>query len=264
MATMSRLIDQRQIAPEGRLRHSSLVVAGVLLSPVMWVALSYVVEVPERYLPTPYSAILSARDIDPGLLTHTLLTLTRLYGGFALGAVTGIVLGIWLYRLQAVRALMLPTLQALRAVPPVATIPFFLLWFGFSETGKLLLLVFGIGINLAFASYQILLDIPVKYTYALCSLGMGIEQLPWRIAAPLVVERLLPTLRFSLAIALSVVIVAEIMGSQVGLGYLIQASRSTFAMHTVMLCVIVLGVINAVTDWLLVSLWGRIVYWRGI
>jgi ABC-type nitrate/sulfonate/bicarbonate transport system permease component len=245
-------------------RFLTLSVAGLLLSPAVWLVLSYVVGVPERYLPAPHSAILAARDLDPGLLSHTLHTVARLYVGFALGAMTGVVLGIWLYRLKGVRELLLPTLQALRAVPPVATVPFFLLWFGFSDTGKLLLLVFGIGINLAFSSYQILIDIPAKYLYALRSLGVDIERLPWRISAPLVAERLLPTLRFSLATSLSLVIVAELLGSQVGLGYLIQASRSTFAMHTVMLCVIVLSVVNAVTDWLLVNLWQRIVFWRAI
>jgi ABC-type nitrate/sulfonate/bicarbonate transport system permease component len=242
--------------------YSILHLVGLILSPMIWIVLSYVVNVPERYLPSPYSALLAARDIDPNIAIQTLYTSARLLSGFTMGSMVGVVLGIWLFRFIAVRALLLPTLQALRAVPAVATIPFFLLWFGFSEIGKLLLLVFGAGINLAFSSYQILNEIPEKYLFALRCLRVDIQRLPWRIAIPLVAERLLPTLRFSLATSLSLVVVAELLGSQVGLGYLIQSAQSTFAMQTVMLCVIILGVLNALADWLLTKLWQRIIFWR--
>jgi len=156
----------------------------------------------------------------------------------------------------------LPSLQGIRSLPPVAAIPFFLLWFGFSDIGKWLLVVVGAGANLTFTSYQILLDMPEKYHFALTSFGVARKSLSWNISLPLVLERLLPTLRFSLSTAIGLIIVSELLGSQVGLGYLIQSARSTFSLQTIFLCAILLGIMNAVVDWGLVHLWKTIVFWR--
>jgi ABC-type nitrate/sulfonate/bicarbonate transport system permease component len=156
----------------------------------------------------------------------------------------------------------LPSLQGTRSLPPVAAVPFFLLWFGFSDIGRWLLVVVGVSANLSFAAYQVLLDMPDKYVFALTSLGIEKKSLPWNISLPLVLEHLLPTLRFSLSTAIGLIVVSELLGSQVGLGYLIQSARSTFSLQTIFLCAILLGLMNGTLDWSLVRLWKAVVFWR--
>lgn len=242
--------------------HLIITAIGILLFPLIWVTISYIMKVPERYLPAPNSVLLAAFDIEPNIFIHAWKTLTRLIIGFFAGSIAGVLLGIFLYRIVWLRHILFPTLQAVRALPPVAAIPFFLLWFGFSDAGKWLLVIMGAGVNLAFTSYQILIDIPERYIYALNSFGIKKESLPWNISVPLVLDRLLPTLRFSLAVAIGLIIVSELLGSQVGLGYLIQSARSTFSLQTIFLSAILLSVMNALGDWGLVSLWKTILFWR--
>jgi ABC-type nitrate/sulfonate/bicarbonate transport system permease component len=157
---------------------------------------------------------------------------------------------------------MLPIIQQARAVPPAALVPFLLLWFGFSEIGKYLLVVSGIGFNLAIAGIQIVQDVPERYRAAFVTFPLGRFKRFMYFDVYRILENLLPAIRVSVAIALGLVIVAEYLGSQAGLGYLIQASRSTFALQTVVLCVILLGILAAIADMIIVWLWVRIIYWR--
>lgn len=237
---------------------------GVLFFPIIWVVLSYVVNVPERYLPTPISVLEAAYSIEPNILIHAWTTLARLLMGFTAGTLAGIILGIYLYRFRGIREFLLPSLHSLRALPPVAAIPFLLLWFGFSDIGKYLLIIFGCGVNLAFTSYQILLDTPQKYLFSLESCKIDTKKMPWNIALPLVIDRLLPTMRYSLATAIGLIIVSEFLGAQIGLGYVMQSARSTFSLQSIFLCAILLAVIASTLDYLLVFLWKKIIFWRPI
>ena len=88
------------------------------------------------------------------------------------------------------------------------------------------------------------------------------ESLTLKFLLPSVLERILPTLRFALATALGLVVVSELLGSQVGLGYLIQTARSTFSLQLIFLAAILLGVMNFCLDFLLRWCWGLIVFWR--
>jgi ABC-type nitrate/sulfonate/bicarbonate transport system permease component len=150
----------------------------------------------------------------------------------------------------------------MRSVPAVAIVPFFLLWFGFAETGRLLLVVTGIAFNIAIATHQILKDVPEKHRILFKSFGVCGSNLVRHYSVPRILESLLPTLRFSLSTAMGVVIVSELLGSQIGLGYLIQTARNTFSMHVIFLATILLGVLNGAMDFIVTRLWSRAVYWR--
>ena len=65
-----------------------------------------------------------------------------------------------------------------------------------------------------------------------------------------------------MALAIGAVTVSELLGSQVGLGYLIQTSRLTFWLDLLFLSMLLLGILSAAFDWLLRGLWGVIVFWR--
>jgi ABC-type nitrate/sulfonate/bicarbonate transport system permease component len=236
---------------------------GIIFLPCIWLFLSYIVQVPERYLPSPVSVINAVGMLGATIAVHAGLTALRLLQGFLCGSLIGVWIGIMLYKHARLHDFFLPSFQAMRAVPPIATIPFFLLWFGFSETGKVLIVIFGISINLAIVSYQVLKEKPEQYLFSLRAMAIENGKLPWKIAVPLVAERLLPTLRFSLAVSLGLVITSELLGSQLGLGYLIQSSRSTFAIAVILLCVTLLGVMNALADKVLVIIWQKLIFWRA-
>ena len=237
-------------------------VLGVLLMPLIWVFLKSYVGIGDRYLPSIPAVFQAAADLRPGIFVHTYYSLSRLVIGFALGVVAGGALGIGIYRSPIFKNLGMPSIQALRSVPPIATVPFFLLWMGFSETGRYLMIVVGIGFNIAIATYQILGNIPEKYAIMFKSFDLEPRKQILIFSIPRVAENLLPTVRFSLSTAIGLVIVSELLGSQVGLGYLIQTSRSTFALHTIFLATLVLGIVSASADQIIHVLWRKVLFWQ--
>lgn len=201
-------------------------------------------------------------ELEPSIFIHLAYTAFRLVAGFIAGVAAGILIGIIINRSKIVSKLLGPILDSMRSIPAIATVPFFLLWFGFSESGKILLVVTGIAFNIAIATNQVLNEVPEKHRILFNSFGISPSSMVWDYTLPRIMESLLPTVRFSLSTAMGVVIVSELLGSQIGLGYVMQTARSTFCMHTIFLAMIMLGLLNAIVDCLLTQMWTRTVYWR--
>jgi len=145
----------------------------------------------------------------------------------------------------------------------MAMIPFFLLWFGFSDVGKMALLALGLGLNIAVASAVVLDRQSEKDRILFMSFGLNKTDLILEYWLPRIVETLLPTLRFGLATVIGLVVVVEMLGAQTGLGYLIQTSRATFSLNVIMICAALFGVLTAVLNMALVRIWRATIKWQA-
>jgi ABC-type nitrate/sulfonate/bicarbonate transport system permease component len=248
--------------PKMPVSHRVLAVAGFLIAPALWIALKHFGLVSDRYLPSPDAVIRACWELEPNIFVHLAFTAFRLACGFVAGVGTGILLGIAVTRSKILSYLISPMLDSMRSIPAMAIVPFFLLWFGFSEEGKILLVVTGIAFNIAVAVNQVLREIPEKHRIMFKSFGIKASSMTRDYSIPRILETLLPTIRFSLSTAIGVVIVSELLGSQVGLGYVVQTARSTFSMHVIFLATILLGILSAIVDRVVTTLWNRAVYWR--
>jgi len=238
-------------------------IAAALLLLAVWVGIKEGFEISDRYLPGPVDVLLAWQSVSPSVLIHAGASWLRLIVGFSGGSAAGILLGIAWWRSPVMFEWTSPSVQAVRAVPATATIPFFLLWFGFAETGRFLLILMGVGLNVAIATHQALEDSPRRYTSVHRSFGLTRHDLAIRdFALQVALGALLPTLRFALATAIGLVVVSEILGSQTGLGYLIQSARSTFSLNLVFLAATLFGVINSLSDLGLRMAWRKVVFWQ--
>ncbi len=236
-------------------------ILGAVLVPLIWVLVKWAFQIEDRYLPSPAAVLRAALEIEPPVYYHVAITWARLISGSALGIAFGLALALAMHRFISLSNVLMPGVQSMRAVPPMAMVPFFLLWFGFSEAGKFLLIVAGIGFNVAVAAVQIAEDVPERFRIFFRGVGRQPRTFAWSFALPRMLQGLLPTVRFSIATATGLVVVAELLGSQIGLGYLIQSARSTFATHTIFLAAILLGVMSTATDMAAKSFWRILVPW---
>jgi len=237
-------------------------IIGIILPLVLWIALTATHTVSDRYLPSLPAVIEAGSGLNPNLFIHILFTTTRLTIGFICGSLFGIVVGISCARSTTLRDLAEPFIQSTRSVPGVALVPFFLLWFGFSELGRYILVVAGISFNISIATMQILTNIPESHRIMFNSLGTSPRAFTIRYMLPFSLQKLLPTIRFSLSTAIGLIVTSELLGSQVGLGYLVQTSVNTFSFSLVFLVAIVLGILSVIADGLLIFTWRYIVFWR--
>lgn len=237
-------------------------VASSSLLLVVWLALKFFFDIPERFLPSVHSVVRAITDIGSDLFAHTITTAIRILVGFISGVVVGGSLALAFYRL-GILGFMMPSLHAMRAVPPVAIVPFFLMWFGFSEFGKFLLLALGLGVNIAVSSAVAIEQLHERDRILFRSFGVDPRSMIVEFWVPRLAEIMLPTLRFGLATTVALVTVAEMLGAQTGLGYLIQTSRATFSLNVILLATTLLALLTAIGDAALVRAWQQLVYWRS-
>jgi ABC-type nitrate/sulfonate/bicarbonate transport system permease component len=173
-----------------------------MLIPFLWWSLTQYANIPDRFLPSLKSVFNAAIDLEPNLGIHTAATITRLLVGFIGGTVVGIALGIFFSRFPAMDTFFSPSIQALRAIPAAASVPFFLMWFGFSEVGRYLIVFLAVGLNVAVASSQILMGRSLAHRTFFASFRLSPGAFPLSYSLPRIVEDILPTLRFSLALSM--------------------------------------------------------------
>jgi sulfonate transport system permease protein len=244
------------------MRWSLRPLCGALLPILIWLGSKAVFDISDRYLPGPTSIASAVSDLGWPLALHTAATFFRALTGSILGVGGGVALALVAFRFRLL-SLLMPTVHALRAVPAVATVPFFLLWFGFSEVGRYLVVALGLGLNVMVACADVMERPHERDIVTFRNFQLPHERLIISYWLPRIAESLLPTLRFGLAFALGLIAVSEMLGAQYGLGYLMQTSRATFSLNVTLLCAFLLGIIATGADAALRIVWPYVVTWRS-
>jgi len=127
-----------------------------LLIILIWYGLTATETIRSNLLPPPQEVVneLLILAHDGELLSHILITLNRVFNGFILGGFVASILGIITGISPTFRNLFDPTIQALKAVPSLAWVPLFILWFGIFENSKIALISVGVFFSYLFKSYD--------------------------------------------------------------------------------------------------------------
>lgn len=181
---------------------------------------------------------------------HSLQTILRLVLGLALGAVVGTLLGLavswspWIRRLIA-----LPT-ELIRALPLLAMIPLFALWFGISLTGMVLFTAYGTGVLYFAGTVNAVANVPQRFIDNARTLGASKLRIYRTVVLPATFPELRSTIMLSLGVAWGAVAGAEFLGAQDGLGQIIVYSQ-LYGFVDRMVVVALLFVLYAVLSYLL-------------
>jgi ABC-type nitrate/sulfonate/bicarbonate transport system permease component len=207
--------------------------------------------IPRLFLPSPAEVILAARDIGPALWSHAAATLLRLVVGFGLGFLVGYILGILMVLYRPARRTLGPAVDSARPAPSVATLPFFLLWFGFALYGQVLFIAVGVTLIVASAVVDAARAVPPHLIRAAQTFQATRWQLARTVLMPGLLPQLVPTLRICLGIGGSLTIASEFMGADYGIGVLLDLSRRTLRTEGLVLFTFVLGVLVTACDLIL-------------
>lgn len=196
------------------------------------------------------------------LVDHIAITGGRVLAGFLWGTLAATLLGTLTGASTAARALLDPTLQALKAVPSLAWVPLFILWFGIFETSKVALIAVGV----FFPVYLNLMAgirqtdrklVEVAYVY-----GLDRWQIARRVLIPATVPSYFVGLRGGLALGWMFVIAAELMGASEGLGFLMVDGQMTGRPALIVASLILFALAGKASDALLAGLGQRLLGWQ--
>jgi sulfonate transport system permease protein len=231
---------------------AGLIVPGLAL--ILWEALAHIGFLPPNWFPAPSVIARTIRDLGATgeLWGHLSATLARVAAGFALGAAVATVLGILTGSSASLRALLDPTLQALRNIPSMAWIPLFLLWLGIQELSKVALIAIGAFFPVYLNLLQGILDIDPKLVEVGHVYGYRGVALVRRVLLPATLPAYLVGLRGGMGLAWMFVVAAEIMGASRGLGYVMIDGETSSRADLILASLLLFAALGKITDSLLV------------
>jgi ABC-type nitrate/sulfonate/bicarbonate transport system permease component len=211
--------------------------------------------------PSPRMVLDAAVRLHDIIAFDVLVTMIRVACGFCAGTLIGIGLGLAMSYNRKVLYFFDPLVESMRPVPVIAMIPFFLMWFGIDELGKFLLITLGVFAILVVSTVEAVRNVPSKYLLAAQTLGASKAQRFRTIIVPAIIPELIGPLRVATALSFTLVVAAEFMGAQAGIGYRILEARRMFNTDVILLGVTVIGIMAALAD--LLIRWGttRITRW---
>ncbi|PYI55223.1 ABC transporter permease [Paenibacillus flagellatus] len=215
-------------------------------------------------LPTPAEIFVSFGDLirSGELFGHLEISLYRAALGFFLGGALGLAAGLAVGFSARVEHTLDPSLQMLRTIPHLAVTPLFILWFGFGEFSKVLLIAKGAFFPLYVNTFLGIRSVDSK----LFDVARVLEFSRWKQMTRLVLPAALPNVllgvRLSLGVAWLGLVVAELMGSSEGIGYLILDARQFSQTSVVFVGILIFAVVGKATDSLVRFLEKKLLRWR--
>lgn len=173
---------------------------------------------------------------------------------WAVGSLLGLAVGITASRVQVVRDLAEPLLYVFGVVPVLVAAPFFLIWFGFGVPGQWVLVAFFTYVVVAGATLVAALNAPPRYEEYAAALGISSRQRLMRVVFPQAAPTCVAALRAALASAWGLQAIAELMGSEAGIGRAISVRAGTGDIASVLALILILGIVAVVADVVLTAI----------
>ena len=216
----------------------------------LWWAAIELFRIPAYLLPGP-GGVFARLVTDSALLwTHSKVTLTEILLGFGLTVVTAIPLGLVIALSPLAKQIVYPPLMLMQLVPKIAVAPLFLVWLGFGIESKVLLTVLMTFFPLLLASisgFQILDD---RLLYLTQSMGATRWQTFRYLRFPAALPVIFSGIKTSATIAATAAIVAEFVGANKGLGYVLLRGTSTMDIELVFAVLVVLTVVGIAVNYI--------------
>lgn len=236
----------------------SIILPALVLSATLalWFVLSAAHVFPQYAFPSPVMVVGSFREeMHAGRLPQDIIaSLFRVSVGFFLAVVVGVPLGLWLGSRLSVRLSLLPAVNFNRNLSPLAWIPFAILWFGVGDKAAIFLIFLAAVFPLALATLSAVATIPKVFFRVAQDYELnGVERL-MRVTLPAILPQIVTALRVTAGLSWVVLVAAEMVGCQDGLGYAIYDARNGLRTDTVVCYMIVIGLLGIGIDRLLAQL----------
>jgi NitT/TauT family transport system permease protein len=215
-------------------------------------------------LPAPSQAFEALLDlVRTGMLwQHLGASLYRLVVGWVLGTALGIAVGLLIGLSSLARAGLLQLVSALFAIPKIALLPLFIVWFGIGEGSKVATILFGTFFPTVIATYGGVDNVDRNLIRMGQSFGLSSRSIVRKIIIPGAMPAILSGFRISASIAIVLLVAAEMIGAEFGVGAYILTAGALFATDKLIAGVAILAAIGLAIGWLIGRAERRLLNWR--
>lgn len=180
------------------------------------------------FLPAPSSVLVSLGELwNAGTLwRHVSESLVRLAGGWAVGTICGLAAGFAIGVWSLGRAVGVPFVSALFPIPKISLLPLLILWLGIGEASKIATIALGVFFPTAIATYAAIDAVPRNLIRMAQSFDLPTADVLRKVVMPGALPGILAGFRISTSIALILLVSAEMIGAEYGIGaFILQAGN---------------------------------------
>lgn len=206
---------------------------------------------PVHILPTPWGVATGIGELlQHGLLfKYVVASLFRVTWGFSLAVLLAVPLGLIIGWNRRANMALNPLLQILRPISPLAWIPLAILWFGVGDLAAIFLIFLGCFFPLLLTAINAVQGIPAVYINAGRNFGLSSTALVSRVLFPAVIPQLIIGMRITLGVGWLVVVAAEMIAVNSGLGFLIVDARNAGNRYDLVVAgMVIIGLIGLLLD----------------
>ncbi|CAH2602283.1 Taurine transport system permease protein TauC [Rhodovastum atsumiense] len=216
-------------------------------------------------LPSPLEVIQAGIDeIQSGALQRNILaSLARVLQGFALAGVLGVAVGVAVGSWRPLERLVEPLIELLRPIPPLAFLPMMVLWFGIGEISKIAFIAYAAFFPIFTTTLEGIRYVDPVLVRAAASLGATRGEMFRYVILPAATPSIITGLRLGFGLSFFVIVAAEFIAADSGLGYMINDARTFFMVSHMFLGALVIGIIGFVVNIGLRQVERRLLRWRG-
>ncbi|WP_433694100.1 aliphatic sulfonate ABC transporter permease SsuC [Herbaspirillum seropedicae] len=221
-----------------------------LLLLVWWEVAAQAGWLSSRILPEPLAVLKAAWELSASgeLWRHLAVSSGRAASGFAVGAGLGLILGLLSGSLRSAELLLDTTLQMVRNIPALALIPLVILWFGIDETAKLFLVSVGVFFPVYLNTFHGIRSVDQGLIEMAKSYGLSGWPLYRDVILPGALPAILVGLRFALGLVWVLLIVAETISAQAGIGYMTMNAREFLQTDVVLVGILLYALLGKLAD----------------
>ena len=215
-------------------------------------------------LPKPSDVLQTFQELyDSGqLYNHLVPSLMRLMVGAFIGVSVGVSVGVLIGLFSYIRSGLVPLVAAIFPIPKIALLPLFVIWFGIGEGSKYALIAFGTFTPTVVATYGAVDNVDRTLIRMGQSFGLSWFSIVRKIVMPGAMPGILSGLRISLAIAIILLVAAEMLGAEHGIGAYILEAGSLYDLERLFAGVIILSLLGVIVSALIGLVERKVLDWR--
>jgi NitT/TauT family transport system permease protein len=240
-------------AARGELARSTvltLAAVGFLLPLAAWLLATATGWADPVFLPTPWHVLQRAHDwlLNDDLLSDVLISVLRVFGGFAMSVAIAVPVGVMMGAYAPVRALLEPLTDFSRYLPAVAFIPLILLWVGIEESAKVTVIFVGTFFQMVLLIAADIARVPSAAIEAAKTMGATDGEVVQHVLIPAAKPAMLDTLRSMMGLSWTYLVVAELVAASSGLGFSILKAQRFLQTDKIFAGIFLIGLVGLATD----------------
>jgi NitT/TauT family transport system permease protein len=230
---------------------------------IIWSILTYGGLVDPLFLPSPGRVYQAGWDLfaELSFATDILNSVYRVMVGFVAAALIGVPIGLIMGTFKAAEAVTEPVVGFIRYMPASAFIPLFILWLGIGDIEKVAIIFVGSFFQLVLMVAVVAKNVHQDMLETAYTLGAKRFQVIRKVLLPASLPGIMDTLRIIIGWAWTYIIVAELVASASGIGYMIISSQRMLRTGNIIFGILTIGMLGLMTDYFFKWLYNRLFPW---